>query len=1288
MKLTQLIKIIVLCLLCCVPSFLGAQAISSVTGVVTDSSGAVIVGAQVELANPATGFSVKTTTNGVGAYQFLRVPPGGGYKLTFSKQSFGALVVSDVSLGVSATETQDARLSVGGAAERVEVNAVGNSVNTTDASIGNVITGRQLEDLPSLFRDDASALLQLQPGVQAPESGSDAQTGSVTGSRADAGNVTLDGLDVNDESIGQAFITVGRAPIDSIAEARTIVGNSDATFGRSGGAQVDLVTKSGTNQWHGSASEFNRVSRLAANDFFNNLNGIKKAQLVRNQFGGSLGGPVIKDKLFLFFNYSGRRDAEGVSENLTVPLNAFRNGQISYVNSNAGCTASSTLQSQPSCITTLTPAQAAALDPQGVGPNASLLTFLNSRYPVANNTGAGDGINTGGFAFSAPLRLSENTFVGRLDYSVSSKHQLFARGTWDRDNDTQVVKLFPQDPNNLIGRFVHDRTWVVGHTWAINPAMTNQAFFGLSRQVDDFPSNFAPSAPNLYGIDGLSGPFGDFRGQGRNVAVPEIRDNFSWSRGRHSLQFGADIKPIRVKTSNTNDISFPTIGLNSQITNLDSSLRPADILVDPNNPTAVESSWDHSFTVLLGRFSGNTGQYNYDKAGNPFPQNSPALRTFHYNEYEFFVQDSWKIRSDLTMTYGMRWNYHSVPFEANGFQAVPTVFEQQLFAARQKAAASGTNGFTAAPFVSYVLGGPANHGPSYYHPDWKDFSPRVGIAYSPSHTSGILGRILGDRKTSIRAGGGISYDRVLSTLSFEVDEVSQLFAKSLTESFGVPNNPRASLLQDPRFTSISAPAAPPPPGTAPRPSDTPFTTISDGSNCPLRIFVPAGAPCATGLATNSTLFQLNNNIKTPYSITASFGIQREFPKNFFLDVNYFGRFAHRLIAVGDPAQQLNFKDSQSGQFLNTAFGNVQSALQAGTAPAAIPVQPWFENQMNAALAQSFGAGATCQAVFGAPSCTEFAAANLSQPFLVGDVSTVDSQLANAGFLLPNTGLAYQTGSVANVGNFGASSYNALIVTLRKRFSNHLQFDFNYTYAHSLDNVSDVTNDLISSSFNGQGLVCDLRNLRVCRASSSFDATHTVSANYLLELPIGRGSALLGQAPKWLDAIVGGWETSGIVSYHSGYPWSTTVNSFPIAFTQVAPAVLVGPRSAVKQHIHVQNGALQFFADPTAALNAFAPPFGGATGQRNILRGPGYINVDMALLKNFKMPWSEHQRLQFRAEAFNTFNHPSFNDPSTDPSSIGSLNTANNSFSNPSQYGVLTNTAHSPRQLQLALQYVF
>ena len=1265
-----------------------AQATSGITGVITDSSGAVVVGASVKLTNAATAFSAATTTNDVGAYQFLRVPPGGGYVLTFTKDQFRPVSISNLSLGVSVVETRDARLTVGNTSETVEVTASGEgTVNTIDASIGNVITNKQFQDLPVLLRGDASTLLQLEPGVQAPEFGSDAQTGSVTGTRADAGNITLDGLDVNDETIGQAFVAVGRAPIDSIAEARTVIGNADASYGR-GGAQVDLVTKSGTNQWHGQVSEYNRISALAANDYFNNLNGVKKGQLTRNQFGASLGGPILKNKLFFFFDYFGRRDAEGLAQNIIVPLNSFRNGEIAYINSKPGCSASSTLRSQPDCITTLSPTQSAALDPQGLGPNQALLDFIRSRYPVSNNFSVGDGVNTGGFAFTAPFHRSENTFVGRLDYNLSARHQLFARGTWDRDNNTQVQQLFPQDPPSLIGRIVHDRTWVVGDTWTINSSMSNQAVFGLSRQVNDFPAEFAPTAPNLWGFtNGLSGPFGDFRAQSRNVPVPEIRDTFTWIKGKHTLQAGADIKPIRVHSTNVNDINFPTIGLQSLITSLDASLRPADILDDPG----TQLQWDNNFTTLLGRFASNTGQYNYDVAGNPFAQNTPAKRDFHYNEYEFFVQDSWKLRTDLTVTYGLRWNFHSVPFESNGFQSVPTVFEQELFGNRQQAALAGINTVTSAPFVSYVLGGPVNHGPAYYHPDWHDFSPRLGIAYSPSFTDGVLGRVFGDRKTSIRAGAGINFDRVLSTLSFQIDETSQLFSQSLSEPFGVAANPRQSLLQDPRFTSINSPVAPPAAGTVPRPSVTPFVfqTAADpnspsGTNCPLPA-AQVGQPCATGLLTNNDLFQINNNFKTPYNITVSFGIQRELPRNFLVDVNYFGRFGRRLVGIGDPAQQLNFRDPASKTFLNTAFGNVQRALQQGAT--VVPVQPWFENQINAALPTVFGPGATCQNIFNS-DCTNFIAGALPNTFLTGDLSTLDVLLANAGFLLPNTGLDYQTGSVANVGNFGSSSYNGLIVSVRKRFSNNLQFDFDYTYARSIDNVSDITNDVIFSSFNGQGLVCDLRNLRVCRANSNFDATHTVSANYLFQLPIGRGQRLLSGGPKWVDAVIGGWATSGIVSLHSGYPWNTLTSAFPIAFTQQAPAVLTGPRSAVHEHIHVVDGALQFFADPTAAVNAFSYPFGGTTGERNKLRGPGYANVDMAVLKTFHMPWAENHSLQFRAEAFNVFNHPSFNDPSTDPNQVGSLNSTNSSISNPGQYGVLTNLAHASRQLQFSLKYNF
>jgi Carboxypeptidase regulatory-like domain/TonB dependent receptor len=1311
----SLMTLFVLALFCGLPVFLVAQATSGVTGVVTDETGALVVGAQVTLTNPATGLSATTTTNSDGVYKFLHILPA-TYKITFSKDKFRTVTISNVELGVSVIETKNVKLPVGRASETVEVTASGEgTVNTVDSSIGNVITSQQIQDLPSLLRDDATAVLMLQPGVQSTSTGvGDSQYGSVTGSRADAGTVTLDGLDVNDETIGSPFFAVGRAPLDSISEVRTIVGGADASFGRGGGAQVDLVTQSGTNQWHGTLEEFNRVSVEAANNFFNNLSGVARPQLTRNQFGGSVGGPIVKDKLFFFFDYAGLRQAQGVQSLLTVPLDPFRAGELSYINDNGpnGVGSLSTLPAVGTVGTlsntgVFTPGSQTVqgLDPQGIGADQAFLGFLASRpYPEPNDFSAGDGINTGGFLFNAPAYMRDNTYVGRLDYTLSAHQTLFARGTWDRDNNTQVTEAFPNDSGPVIFNISHERSWVVGDTWTLNPTMVNQASFGLTRQVDDFPYNPNSAAnipvPNLYGFGILSGPYGDFRGQSRNVPVPEIRDTFTWSRGNHNLQFGADIKPIRVHSTNVNDVNFPEIGLQSQITSLAPNLRPADITTN----AGLETEWDNAFTTLLGRYASTSSRYNYNVGGAPVPQFTPAIRDFHYNEYEFFAQDSWKMRPDLTVTYGLRWNYHSVPFETNGFESVANVFEKQLFDARQQAAQNGINGFTAAPFVTYGLGGPVNHGPNYYHPDWRDFAPRVGIAYSPSFTQGFLGHLLGDRKTSIRAGAGMYYDRVLSTLSFEIDEVSELFATSSTDEFGIAGNPAASLLTDPRFTSISAPPTPPPPGVPgsgspdiPRPY-TPFVTTSNG-NCPIGVFVPAGQPCATGLYENDDLFQLNNTLKMPYTITASFGFQRELPRNFLLEVSYFGKFGRRLLGTGDPAQQLNFVDPTSGQSLNNAFGNVQNTICGTSGPGqlcnanpgvigSIPAQPWFENQLNTALAPF---GVTCLSYFGL-NCTNLAAAIIPTSFEIGDLSTVDVVLFDSGLLLPNTGLPYQTGSVANVGNFAASDYHSLIVDLRKKFSDNLQFDFDYAYAHAIDNVSDITNDAVFSSYNGQGLICDLRNLRVCRGSSDFDARHTISANYEYQLPIGRGHRLLGSVPRWADMVVGGWATSGIYTFHTGYPFNTVTNAFPINFTQYGPAVLVGPSSAVKEHIHIETNAstgepgLQLFANPANAVNAFAYPFGGGTGERNTLRGPSYSNIDMALLKNFRV--TEKYSLQFRAEAFNAFNHPSFNSPETSPVTAGSISFANINVNNPLAYGYLTSTANIPRELSLGLRFLF
>lgn len=1237
-----------------------AQATSGVTGVVTDPSGATMASVDVVLTNPNTGFHAETKTDDLGIYQFRLVPPGSGYALTFSAANFESLTVSNVSLGVGVSETRNVQMQIGTTVQKVEITAEGQgTINTEDASIGNVIVQTQVQQLPVQFRLNAGRLLALQPGVQSE--GGDNQNGSVTGARADQQTITVDGLDVTDETIGEAFYTVGRAPIDSIQEVRTIVGNADTTYGRSSSAQVDIVTKAGTNDFHGSLREYNRNTSFEANNFFNNLAGVPRGVLIRNQFGGNIGGPIKKDKLFFFFNYDGLRQTSPAQTIQDVPLDAVRNGGINYINNSAGCAGSSRLNTTPNCITTLTAAQVQTMDPAGVGSDTALIDFIKSRYPEPNLPSAGDGINSEGFLFNAPDKSRQNTVIGRLDYTLSSTQKLFGRSTWDRDSGDYSTQQFPGDPEALIGFTSHNRSFVVGHTWIISPTLVNYVFAGLTRQVQFYPADYAPTAPNSFGFGyyaNFASPYGGFSSQGRKVGVPEVREQLTWEKGHHNLEFGADARFIRQYSTLGNSINYLTIGLGPNFANLNSSLRPSDI----NASGGAHQEWDGTFTSVLGSYSAANTNYNYDLQGNPLAIGSPAIRNWAYNEAEFYAQDTWHLTSNFTLSYGLRWVFHGVPYEQNGYESIGNLTLRQLFDARVAAAASGTNGNNAAPIMSYVLAGPSNNAPGYYNPDYRDFAPRVGLAYSPSFTNGWLNKVFGDRKTSVRAGGGLVYDRVLNTLEFELDEENFLFSNQVPDTFGSSADPAGSLQNNPRFTSLSS--APAPAGV---PISRPYTPNVDANGNPI------------GLETGGfpNFFNFDRNMKTPYAVTASLGLQRELPGNFFLEFDYFGRFGHRLASIGDAAQQLNFKDPTSGQFLNAAFGAVQTQLQAGVDPTTVTAQPWFENQVGAAAQANYGA--TCGDFFGGAglNCTQVAAYLNDSYIPVGDVSSTDLVLSEFGLLMPNTGLLAQTGSAGYISNFSASNYHGLIIALRKKISNNLQFDFDYAFAHSIDNVSDINNTFVEFTFSANGLVCDMRNLRICRASSDFDARHTISANYVYTFPIGQGQRFLSGIPKALNEVIGGWGTSGIITWRSGFPLNTHTGTFPIDFTMDAPAVYVGPASNLAKKISVDTQAqqVQYFASQQNALDAFQFPFGGGTGNRNALRGPNFSNVDMGLFKYFPMPWSDAHQLQFRADAFNVFNNVSFGNPST-------------AINNPGTFGVITSQENQPRVLQVALRYEF
>ena len=1256
-------------------SHANAQANASVTGVVTDATGAVVAQASVTLANPSIGFSVTKTTNAKGVYEFSNVPPASSYSLVFSMNGFATLTIDKITLNVAAKENRDAQLQVGSTAQTVEVTSnVSETLNTVDATIGSNIDGDRIQDLPNVFVNNAAQYLDLAPGVT--------PGGAVSGSRSDQTNITLDGLDVNDQRGGFSFTTTVNTPLDAIQELRVTTSGDDASYGHSAGGQMELVTKSGTNKFHGQLFEYNRVTAYTANDYFNNLQGIRNPQLIRNQFGGDLGGPIIPKKLFFFFSYNGLRQVAPEQNLNTVPMSSFYNGQLNYCNQDDGNGNCTNLVPTP----TTGPNSLAALDPQGVGANQALLSFLQSRgYPAQpNNNSVGDGVNTAGFFFVSPVRSADNTFIGKLDYQLTN-HRLFIRGTWDRSLDGGFggapVQVFPSDPNPSASYVDHARSWVAGDTWTVSGNMTNQASFGETNQVVAFARNYQPTFPNslsfndpFYGAV-LSNPYQSLNAQFPVVPVYQGRDTFTWLHGKHTLQFGGMISPVVFKSGNVTDTNGYGVGLGGNLSGLTSASEfPSDF--DFNTDT---SEYGRLFALILGRYSSVSSGYNYDKAGNPLPQGLVSTRDYHSTQYEVFAQDSWKMRPDLTVTYGLRWQFHKPLTEVNGFEAIQNQTPQSIFSVRQANAAAGISGPDAAPLITYGLGGSANHAPGYYKPSYNNFAPRLGIAYAPSATGGFLGHLIGDHKTSIRAGFGIDFDNNLIGQGFELDETSFLFSNGPSINYG-------DLATDPRFTCSASPCtaaslptsfpAPAPGGTAPRPT---FTPNLDSSGFPIGFF--------NGGFGDGAFFNFDPHYKTPYEMHFSFGIQRELPGGWLVEADYVGKMGRRLTALGDPAQTLNFTDAASGQKLYDAYGAVQKQVQAGTPRSGLTPQPWFENQVNAALNQY---GLAC-ADFGL-SCTQVAYALTFNGFYFadGDVSSAIQSLADnhnysgvveQGFLLPNVALLAQDGAAGFIGNYSSSNYNALQVRVNHRLSHDLTMELNYTYSHSIDNDSGVQNNLIDFSTSE---ICDLRNLRACRGSSDFDHRHLLASSFEYGLPIGKGKWLAGNASRFTDELIGGWHVSGIFSAYSGSPFKIDSGAFTIDFTQTQPGVFNGDRSAIKGGIHQVAGSgpptVQYFSNVTNAMGAFQAPIAGGPGSRNVVYGPGFWDLDLALLKDIKMPWEGH-RLQFRTDAINVFNHTNFANPGA-------------SLINPSPFGNITGTVgsqgsgSSARVLQLGLRYIF
>ena len=1260
------------------PAVLHAQEFAGLVGTVTDESGGAIGKATVTLVNTRTGATMQSQTSDTGAYRFVQLAPGPGYELKVSKDGFRSITISSLYLAVATTRTQDIQLAIGTVTQTVEVKSEGSvSLDTTDSTIGNNFDLRAVADLPNEFRDDPANLLRLQPGVVSAQGGlnadpSGSRDGAVAGARADQNNITVDGIDATDYAFGASFRTQAAIPVEAVQEFSTQVGSFTPAYGGRGGAETVIVTKSGTNTFHGSAYEFNRTAATEANTFFNNKNGVPRTNLVRNQFGGNVGGPVLKDKVFFFFDYEGRRDAQQANELQLVPLPHVQNGDLAYINATSSvtgqpCSPTSRLTSADAstdCVTILSAPQVAALDPcskAGGCPNApgfaspgvapSLMNLFKTRYPAPNDFSAGDGINTAGFRFNSPDPLTENSYLGRADYILNAKNKLFWRVNFRNLNSINVPIQFPGDPTTG-PNVLRDYGWVFGETWTKSANTVNQLVIGETRNNLDQPIDFNPAGGlvelSFFG-GSLATPFARQSQIGHISPVPTFRDDVTLVRGRHTIQFGGQWNPTKVRSTLTNNFNFIQEGLGGSIQSLPDTLRPANILQDPNG--IATGNWDNFFVGALGIINNVQSAITYTRDGQVVPAGEEThRRDYRSNLYAAYVQDSWKLRSDLTLTGGVRYQYASVPYEVNGLQA--SFFNtdlSQLLQVRQQNGLNGISGPDATPLLTYQLSGKANHAPSLYSPDKLNFSPRIAFAWNPSFREGFLGSIFGDHKTVIRGQASLVYDEtVINAITNLEDQGNYVFGNTVATNFG-GGGANASLQSDPRFSAQDS---------------VPF---------------PVVAPPFQNTVTPTAIFNygLDTHLHTPYSETFSFGVQRELPGGFQLEVDYFGRLGRRLFVLADAGQLVNFTDKASGHSFVGDTTTLENLARQNTNPNNVPALPFFENELQA------GTGATCaqinQQIFGTPfgTCTQAIYALNQVALQQGNLSSV--ALTILGLVPQNVVIPSQFFVNALGTNKGYSSYNAMFTTVRKRLSHNLQFDFNYTFSHSIDNNSIVANNNGNFVAGTASVLCDPYNLSACRGNSEFDSKHQVNASFLYNLPVGKNQFFAHDAPRWVDEIVGGWQVSGVVTWRTGLAMNA-VGGLGSTTSLAADdgALFNGNTGAIQGGIHTDkanSNQIQFFANPTTALAAFSFVSGQENGSRDVLYGPHFSNVDLGVAKTFPLV-GERYHLQFRADAFNVFNHPNFGFPDTNIAS--------------STFGVITTQVGQElsRVMQFSLRFEF
>ncbi len=1096
--MNHLSRLLVLSLLL---AFLAVSAMAEgIEGVVKDNTGGVIPGVTVVLTNTDTGATRQALSDDNGFYIFtnLRI---GNYEVKAELEGFQPVRITGIKLSVGENLNFPVVMTVSEVTTEVEVRAEVEQVETTTSQLDTVIDEKRITDLPLNGRNPLS-LIYLTPGVVQGQTG----YASANGGRERGNNYQIDGIDNNyTQTIGNTV----DINVDATSEFRVVTSNPSAEYGRAGGAIIDVVTKSGTNEFHGAAFYFLRAENFDAKTWSQNRNDLPKGDFKRHQYGASIGGPVIKDKVFFFFN----------TEMLDYRASATSSGAVPYA----------------SWVTDNV-------------TNPAIAQIL-SLYPAPNGDEVYPGVSAYHYwAQTDPLDTEQ--YTAKVDYNFNEAHSFSFRWIYNHGVDPALNSLPTfQDDRPWNGK---QQQWGVDWTWIMAPTVVNSFKVGYSRgnnswvreNVDaDLVFGGYAVDPQTY-FTSYTGLWG-YGSEYSTLNMYQVKDTITWTLGSHALKFGADLR----WNQNNGGTGFNTI------------------------PAVFFDGWRHGGDTLSNIAAGTADYVNHGvySDGNEFSTAITDWRGWRQKEWDFFVQDDWKILSNLTLNLGLRWEYKPAPYDvnsmasnvldpvANGYHIVN---QNDWFAAENWAGGEWWN-LVPSQWVGtgsdIFIAGP-DTGNDLYDAPMTNWAPRLGFSWDP----------FGDGKTAIRGGYGISFDRMFGNLL--TWNTSQL-------PFGVANwlDARPGGTYDGTY-----------PGN--------IGWYGNGYALPdVELHLPA--------ETWYEMVLYNYNWSTPYIQTWNLSGQREIWPGNIINLTYAGSAGVNMLARNNQ---------------NQMFHPSEATIQG--------------------LEDNLGVTAAV-------------------PWYVVDYSVQNSQWYR----------------IHNIDTYCHSNYHSFQGSFSHRFQDGLQFQVNYTWSTAFDNNSES----VYSLGNTSPFASDYYNLDYDRGYAAFDVTQVFSGNFIYELPFGPGKWLGGDSEGWLAQLIGGWQVNGIVTANTGYPLDYKVarDTLGTGYTNNR-----GPARPNVTTYEFSTDPTNNIVGPTAANFSFASSVINLRNPqgdyyRGKFRGPGYWNMDFSLFKDVKLPWftAEGSKLQFRAEAFNLFNHTNYTNPST---TLTSVNLGK------------TFSAYSNRQIQFGLKFIF